>query len=402
MYRSSFFVIVILFLFTSADLRAQQHHFLYIQSEQKDPFYVVLKEKVYSSSETGYLIIPKLTNGEYNFTLGFPLNKFPEQAFNYNANNQDAGYLLKKFGDKGWGLVDMQTQDVLMSGATSAIAVNTNSAFGNMLSEVIDDSDLVKKNVIAPEPVAVSTADSFLTTMNNPPDTIQYEEKKAEIITINNSNNIPATTVKNAPEKLSESLTDEGYKMIFIDKNDNTADTVQVIIPSDIAGKNTVINDNSNVINKSIPNDEDANTEDVTKVNTDKKETSNPFYKKEETAPQVNAEQDNTTEQVGVSGTRRENCESILSDDDLNKMKRKMFSQNSNEKMINVAEKYISGKCLNTEQVKNLGVLFLSDEGRYNLYDAMYKHVYDYGNYSSLQSQIIDPYYKKRFLALTQ
>ncbi len=34
-------------------------------------------------------------------------------------------------------------------------------------------------------------------------------------------------------------------------------------------------------------------------------------------------------------------------------------------------------KCISTEQVKALGSLFSSDDGRYNLYDALYKHVAD-------------------------
>jgi hypothetical protein len=68
--------------------------------------------------------------------------------------------------------------------------------------------------------------------------------------------------------------------------------------------------------------------------------------------------------------------------------------------MIQYALKYLSQKCITTEQVKELGRLFSSDDGRYNLYDALYTHTYDYGNYSSLASQIIDPYYKKRFAAL--
>ena len=68
--------------------------------------------------------------------------------------------------------------------------------------------------------------------------------------------------------------------------------------------------------------------------------------------------------------------------------------------MIQYALKYVSKKCITTDQVKTLGSLFSSDDGRYNLYDAMYKHVYDYGNYPRLADLILDPYYKKRFAAM--
>jgi hypothetical protein len=90
----------------------------------------------------------------------------------------------------------------------------------------------------------------------------------------------------------------------------------------------------------------------------------------------------------------------MISDEELNKLKRKMFTQNNDNEMIQYALKYVNKKCITTDQVKALGSLFSSDDGRYNLYDAMYKHVYDYGNYSRLEELILDPYYKKRFAAM--
>ena len=36
------------------------------------------------------------------------------------------------------------------------------------------------------------------------------------------------------------------------------------------------------------------------------------------------------------------------------------------------AIKYVQKKCITTDQVKLLGNLFVSDDGRYSLYDALY------------------------------
>ena len=96
----------------------------------------------------------------------------------------------------------------------------------------------------------------------------------------------------------------------------------------------------------------------------------------------------------------KDDCQAMISDNDFDKVKRKMFVQNDNNAMIQVALKGVANKCIMTEQVKMLGSLFSSDDGRYNLYDALYIHVYDYGHYAQLESQILDPYYKKRFEAL--
>ena len=90
----------------------------------------------------------------------------------------------------------------------------------------------------------------------------------------------------------------------------------------------------------------------------------------------------------------------MISDNDLDKLKRKMFVQNNERDMVQAALKYLSNKCITTDQVKELGNIFSSDDGRYSLYDALYKNVYDYGNYANLESQIIDPYYRRRFEAM--
>jgi hypothetical protein len=77
-----------------------------------------------------------------------------------------------------------------------------------------------------------------------------------------------------------------------------------------------------------------------------------------------------------------------------------MFVQDNENEMVQTAVKYLSNKCITTDQVKDLGNIFSSDDGRYSLYDALYKNVYDYGNYANLENQIIDPYYKLRFEAM--
>src|SRR6478752_10563115 len=95
---------------------AQQKHFIYVQSEDKQPFAIVMNGKVYSSSDYGYIIVPKLADGDYNFTVSFPMNKFPDQAFTCSINKKDVGYFLKNSND-GWALENMQTQKITTTGA---------------------------------------------------------------------------------------------------------------------------------------------------------------------------------------------------------------------------------------------------------------------------------------------
>jgi hypothetical protein len=77
-----------------------------------------------------------------------------------------------------------------------------------------------------------------------------------------------------------------------------------------------------------------------------------------------------------------------------------MASEDNKEGMIKVANKYFRSRCFSTGQIKDLSYLFLTDEGKYMFFDAAYTHTSDSELFSTLESQLKDPYYKKRFEAL--
>ncbi|TDW98996.1 DUF4476 domain-containing protein [Dinghuibacter silviterrae] len=87
----------------------QADHFIYLQSDTKQPFYVKLGATAspMASSGSGYLILPKIPQGTLSFWVGFPDNSFPEQHFKCTIT-ADKGFLLKRFPDKGWALYDLQ------------------------------------------------------------------------------------------------------------------------------------------------------------------------------------------------------------------------------------------------------------------------------------------------------
>jgi len=95
-------------------LSARENRFIYIQTENKQAFYVKMDKRILSSSSSGYIIIPKLIDSTYNFSIGFPKNEWPEQNVTITVKGTDAGYLLKNSGGKGWGLYNLQTTEVLM------------------------------------------------------------------------------------------------------------------------------------------------------------------------------------------------------------------------------------------------------------------------------------------------
>ncbi len=141
-------------LFSLAVLTAssQKVYFVYIQTESDQPFFVKMNEKVNSSTASGYIILSKLLDSTYSFSIGFPQNKWQEQSFSIPVNKKDHGYLLKNFGEKGWGLFDLQTLAIQMATTNKISQVekpkvenNDVSAFTEILSKAADDPSLKEK-----------------------------------------------------------------------------------------------------------------------------------------------------------------------------------------------------------------------------------------------------------------
>jgi Domain of unknown function (DUF4476) len=96
------------------------------------------------------------------------------------------------------------------------------------------------------------------------------------------------------------------------------------------------------------------------------------------------------------------NCRNHANEDDFMKIRKKMVAEDNDDDMVAAARKIFKTKCFTTEQVKNLGVLFLKDEGRYKFFDAAYPFVSDTDNFNSLEAQLTEEYYINRFRAMVR
>jgi len=103
---------------------------------------------------------------------------------------------------------------------------------------------------------------------------------------------------------------------------------------------------------------------------------------------------------VVTSSTVNSDCKSFADNEDFLRLRKKMASEDDKENMIKVARKSFRSKCFSTAQIKDLSYLFLTDEGKYMFFDAAYPHTSDSDQYSTLESQLKDPYYKSRFEAM--
>ena len=178
----------LLMVFGTALAFGQQEYFIYLQTDNHQPFYVRLNNKVYSSTESGYLIIPRLSDSTYQLVVGFPRNLFPEQTFSTPVNHKDAGYLVKDFGDKGWGLFNLLTMAVIPASnapvekkSPDVNVTKKTDAFSALLANAVNDTSILyttklvqpapAKPVAKAEPTHDTAVTAVVTTNTQPANT---------------------------------------------------------------------------------------------------------------------------------------------------------------------------------------------------------------------------------------
>lgn len=391
-----FFNAFIFSLLFFVQANAQHNHFIYIEAENKQPFYIRINEKIFSASSSGYVILPKLQAGTYKLAIGFPKNEWPVQMIDV-AVNKDAGYILKNFESRGWGLFNMETMDlVMLSGGSAAnipakenIPANKPDAFSDLLAETVN-APAIRQQAVVNEPV---------TTNRDTTKTTQPEESAIKEV-------IPVTA--KPVNRIFSSLDQSGRSMIFIVGNDNTMDTVRIFIPYDSVIKTAetiaapVIKDALNVSRDSAVTTivDSTRKEDpvIVQESPVKEVVSNPTDTNNIKAAVTELKPENKNSYT-VS-TANPDCKSYATDEDFLKLRKKMASAGNDDDMIAAAKKGFRSKCYSTLQVKNLSLLFLADEGKYNFYDAAYHHVSDAENFKSLETQLSETYYINRFKAM--
>ena len=391
---------------------SQRIYFMYLQTESEQPFFVKINEKIQSSTSSGYLILSRLKDSTYQFSVGFPGNQWPEQRFTININRKDHGYLLKYFEGKGWGLFDLQNLSVTMASVPnhghSTVAVENKdvSRFTDILSKAADDPTLKEKPVpvsldekktevvVQPatkkeeaKPVVIDVAEAkketgqpivndkiekdVQTEVKMPQKTeVKPEEKTEEVRTEQPAYKLTTIT------KLFEKSGEEGQSISFVDQDENNRDTIHILIPS--PKRQEVVKNETTQEKRFL----DITTQPMEKTLPEKKE------------------EEKKTDQVAVKPLMKNSCPGIATESDFFKLRKKMAGETSDYDMVDEARKVFKTKCFTVIQVKNLSSLFLTDLGKYMFFDAFYPYVSDPDNYPTLQAELKDTYYLNRFQAM--
>ncbi|HEV8079529.1 MAG TPA: DUF4476 domain-containing protein [Chitinophagaceae bacterium] len=361
-------------LFFCAQGFAQQNHFVYLQSENKEPFFVKVNDKVLTSSASGYLIIPRLEDGSYKLLMGAAQSN-REQEFNCSISNKDLGFIIKNTGDQ-WQLMNIQTLEVITPGNVIAKPVTVyekeTDSFSKMLANAVQDSTILQKEVVTTDQTDTSLTVSEKSNVES--------SDIAQSINQNKDVAIQRSVIKRKLKKSNK----EGIEMVYVDDKGDTKDTIRILIVADkqkkkeapIKGTDTVVvASKENEVPKDVA---DANKAVYIVTDEEKKiiKEANDYVK---------------------SSMPNSDCKNIATDEDFLRLRKKIVAEDNDEAMIKAAKKSFKIKCFTTEQIKNLSVLFLKDESRYMFFDAAYPFVSDSDNYPALEKQLSDDFYITRF-----
>ncbi len=437
-------LILLVFLCGNVSIgKAQQNYFVYLQTDNKQPFYVRVNEKVFSSSASGYVVIPKLQNGTHVFSVGFPKNEWPQQVIPVAVANKDQGFILKNFDSKGWGLFNMQTLDVVMSNlklsnsGTAATVTTRTDEFSNTLADVVNTPSIkeiskeetkVKETPKPVEPVipVAETATADLPPVNSADVSVRDSSMlnpapndNSAAVAINDTVKSNSSVVGGSIKKVSESATAEALYISYLVQEGSSRDTIEVIIPveativpsaeiqepapvKDSIGEVTIPEKKDTPADSNAPRFIDielANPNNTTKDSVTAA-IKTPAAQDKPNEPVAKVKEVPVKEQVTALKMINSDCKNTAGEADFLKIRKKMIAQKSEDQMINAAEKLFRQKCVSVEQVRNLSTLLLKQESKYKFFDTAYPFVYDTTEFRALEPELTDPYFLSRFRAM--
>ena len=328
---------------------AQQLHYLYIESETKKPFYARVGQKSYNSSQAGYLVIPKLNKGLLNLVIGFPKNEWSPQPFTLEIS-ADAGYLLRLSAESRWELVSLK--DFSKVGA----------------AEKKDPDSLQDKTKQQVPPGAMEP--------------VNREEKVKTADPVQSGLPVPIQAIAIISRSVGVNGFTGRYHVAEI------GDTVDVEIP---AARPEV----ADTVVRSV-----AQQLSVDEIKTGQVPDSPPVADQPKPGEIKSAGQKPAVDTVTKPETVPVTCRAVASMNDFLRLRKNMAAQLNEEAMTEVARKFLKSKCISAQQASNLGVLYLTDQGRYAFFDTCFEHVSDPAAFVMLEKQLTDIYYINRFRAM--
>jgi hypothetical protein len=427
-------LLILLIIFLPGTLISQHYHFVYIQGENQQAFYIKKTGDLLSSSATGFIILPKLQSGTHQFTIGFPKNQWPEYEFQVEVKSADRGFTLKNFGEKGWGLFDLQTLDIIygkkIDPPKAAVVPETpksDDPFSVILASAVGDPGIRETALVAmkfdkPAPVASKVTPAPPVVKNDPvpgkttqapakeeskpiaaaPPAVTGETAKTSppppVVTADPVKKTeekavePPVVAKSEPPKKEDVKAAPAFESAPVlpsipvqPKADSTAVTQKNVYPlmrqirkiSEIKSWKTT---------ELIFIDTYGTVSDTITVIIENDEVEEP-----KTEPVVAAP---------APLPNRQDCKDMASEKDMLNLRKKVLRLKTEEEMLELTLKDIKSKCYSVDMLQNTSYVFVSDRMRYSLFESALPYIYDPANYSRLERLLTSEEYINRFREL--
>jgi len=379
-------------------VRAQDLRFIYIQAESQKPFYIKMNESSIASSPSGYIIIPRLTGGVYHITVGFPKSFTPEITFIADVKETDAGYLIKSDVDQGNYVVDLATMESVTfdrhpPAVKSREMISHKDEFARILAEVVNDSTINETRVFTkPAAVVVKTEIAKVQSV------VPVLKTDSTV----NSKPVIKPDNKTTVLKIDQKNTDEGLIATYLDDGD----TIPVFMP---AGRVDAAVKPQRIDPLVVSKQEKDSLKGIRFIemelqNPNQRQDSATIQKddfvireKKNAAHMGNIQPDSI---ANIAAKESVKCKNTATENDFLQLRKTMAAEKTEADMQKLAVNEFRSICYNTEQIKNLGVLFITEEERYKFYVAAYPYVLDVANFGKLENQLADSYYITRFKAM--
>jgi hypothetical protein len=425
--------------------QAQREHFVYLQTENMTPFYIKMNGKTISSTYSGYLILGKLKDSIYPIKLGM-LGVDEVQDYGLKVEGRNAGYLVKKLGDRGWGIVDLQTNEEQVSMEwSSAIAAETaRQEFMAVEQKRVADS-------IANASAAVAVADTaaaipaVAVAAVVVADTVAKAEAKPTSDTASRIVESPKTEQQRLQDSIANVIAEKEKELkalqamlagtagaaVVAGKNADSGKTANSAAEKTAGGlatgaavaagagvvsavtgdgnkdKSKAASDSTTQTNAPPPSADSshANAAAVAVVADSVKASSEPVAKADTataTVDSIGAKKATTDSVATATKLQREPCVDVLGREEVEALINKTASIADGDEIIAQYKKAFKDKCVSTSNLKKICNAMASDVTRYRILEAAYPHCLDFYAFPDLESLLKDSYYITKFKALVQ
>ena len=412
--------LLILLFFTSL-VHAQPQHFIFLQTEGDQPFFVKQSERTLPSGSSGFVLLSGLADSSQLIRIGFPDNRFPEQQFRVPFNGNDRGFVARQTPTQTWVLQDLQSNESIAAESTPGqfrIETKKVSRFTEVLAKASGDPTLLYDLIrITPEvPVGeaiVQNGPDKTDTLTAAPgiDSTGLTRLMQDTAAVIPGGTVPVAMIGTADtiqSPVRDSLPSvavlpesEQDKTNLFKSEPELQDTVKGVFPGDTSAQATIRTETytpSRITRRSESSttagfgltftDEQGSTIDTIRILIPRDSGSVRLMSAME-------------EPVSMKPERRPvTCEQVADQAAIIKLRRRMEKAPDEEGMLKESGRFIRSNCLLTAQVRELGTLFPTEAGRVGLYAQVYPKIADASRFVELATGLEDEVSREKFRSI--